>query len=305
MRDYSAKIDNTAPSPSGILSAAEDNVRFEEMKQAVISSGITLDPASGPNTDQKMLAQAMSRYASGGIYGVDSGSANTYVLASPSGASGFVMPKALFQGMRVFWVPANSNTGASTVNAWGLGVKNLKDFAGNALADGMIIAGRPVEMHYDLATTSFRLAPWCTLILKPTAKPSYITGALAVPPTCPNNAFTKVTGWSTSSGLIASSWASNRLTIAGDDAGLWFFFAKTIITTEEAVCAVFVNGIATSIANGDGYINETSFGRYSNAAGFVPLLAGDYVEIFQYQRNAAASALAISSAEFGGFKIRA
>ena len=308
MRDYTTKVDNTAPAGTGILAADEDNARFEELKQAVKRAGITLDPDGGPNTDTQMLAQAMARYASGGVVGTDGGAADAYVITSISGAgaTSFRMPQALFDGMRAFWEPANNNTGACTANIWGLGAKSIKDYAGNDPAADLIVSGRAVETIYDSGSDTHVLAPWCTLVLSPTAKPSFFTAALTTPPTIANNSFTKVTGWTASTtGLLASSFASNRLTIAGDGAGLWHFYAKSIISTEEQVLTIYKNGSASPIANGDGYLSETTYGRYAMCSGFIELAATDYVEIYQYQRNAATASIAISSAEWGGHKIRA
>lgn len=160
MRDYTPKIDNTAPSATGILSAEEDNVRFAELTNAVETAGITLDPEAGADTDTKMLSQAMARYASGGIHGEDSGAANAYVVTSPSGTNGFRVPRALFDGMKVSFEPANGNTGACTLNAWGLGAKSIKTHSGDDPASGEIVAGRRIEVTYDENTETFKLSPW-------------------------------------------------------------------------------------------------------------------------------------------------
>lgn len=166
MRDYITKVDNAAPSPAGILSAAEDNVRFEELKQAVVSSGQTLDPAGGGDTDLAMLAQAMARYASGGVFGVDTGGANTYVLAK---VGNFVVPKTLFKPMRVIFYAGAGNTGPSTLNAFGLGIKPFYDHAGAAMSGGELASGRLVEAFYDPvlngAAGAWKLAPWANALL--------------------------------------------------------------------------------------------------------------------------------------------
>ncbi len=161
MRDYLTKVDNSAPLPQGILSADEDNVRFEEMKRAVSSAGITLDPIGGPSTDNQMLAQAMARYASGAIFCTDSGNANVYILSL---TGSFVAPKAYFHGLRVGFMPGNTATGASTINCFTLGIKKLLRPDASVIVNQDVFANRYTEAWYDAAADggagAFRLVPW-------------------------------------------------------------------------------------------------------------------------------------------------
>lgn len=161
MRDYLTKVDNSAPLPQGILSAEEDNVRFEEMKQAVVSAGITPDPVGGPTTDNAMLAQAMAKYASGGIFCTDAGVANAYILNL---TSTFKQPKALFHGLRVGWMPGATSSGASTINAFTLGIKKLLRPDATVIQAGDVFANRYAEAWYDSSADAgvgaFRLVPW-------------------------------------------------------------------------------------------------------------------------------------------------
>lgn len=65
--------------------------------------------------------------------GVDTGTANAYVL-------NFVSPfTAYTDGWYVIWIPANTNTAASTININGLGVINITNQDGSALAANQII----------------------------------------------------------------------------------------------------------------------------------------------------------------------
>lgn len=166
MRQWQTKIDNTAPNGTGLLTAAEDNARGNELAEAVESAGIALDGQSGPDTDYTMLAQAMARYASGGIVCQDSGAANAYVLSS---VGDFVMPKAYFQGMLVCFYPSANNTGASTVNAFGLGTRKLLSSGGTALAADAVIDDRLTQAMYDISADegngAFLLCPWAEPIV--------------------------------------------------------------------------------------------------------------------------------------------
>lgn len=159
MRDYATKIDNTAPNATGILTAAEDNVRFSEMENMVTTAGITLDGAT--DTDLTMLAQAMSRYASGGVVCQDTGGANTHVLGS---VGAFILPKAYFKGMVVMFYPAGTNSGPATVNVNSIGAKQVYNSTGAALAAGDIVVNTFTMMSYDPTLNSgagaFKLSPW-------------------------------------------------------------------------------------------------------------------------------------------------
>lgn len=161
MRDFSNKIDNTAPAASGVLTAAEDNVRFKEMENAVTTAGITLDGPTGPDTDLFHLAQAIARYASGGVMCQDTGTANAYVLGS---VGGFKLPKAYFKGMLVIWYPAGTSSGASTINVNGIGLKSLRNSVGDALVAGDVAANTLTMATYDPAANggagAFLLSPW-------------------------------------------------------------------------------------------------------------------------------------------------
>lgn len=164
MRNWQSKTDNTAPATTGILSAAEDNARGSELTNAVSTSGITPDAYNiTSDTDLYMLAQALARYASGGRFGTDTGSANAHVVGK---TGNFKPPKAYFHGMEVMWFAAAANNGPATLNAWTVGSKKLLAADGTALAGGEIQANMLVGAIYDSAADggsgAFRLYPWVT-----------------------------------------------------------------------------------------------------------------------------------------------
>jgi hypothetical protein len=74
--------------------------------------------------------------------GTDSGSANTYVV-SPGGVS------TLIAGLEVWFEPANTNTGASTLNFNSTGAKTVVQPNGNAVLAGQLIANQPARFFYD------------------------------------------------------------------------------------------------------------------------------------------------------------
>jgi len=89
--------------------------------------------------------------------GVDSGTANAHVVGEDGDLP--VAP-ALFDGMLLSYSPANANTGAVTVNPFGLGVTPVKTYANAALTGGEFAAGRPTVLRYSNALTAFVLLPW-------------------------------------------------------------------------------------------------------------------------------------------------
>lgn len=161
MRNFSEKIDGAAPLPSGILGAEEDNVRFNELKTAVSTTGIALDSPDGPDSRTDMLAEAACRSASGGVFYRDVGLVNAYVL---EGIGDFVVPHGYFQGMCVKFRPGLTNTGPATVNVNALGIKKVFTAGGAPLAGGELAAESFVELLYDPALDSgvggFALTLW-------------------------------------------------------------------------------------------------------------------------------------------------
>lgn len=158
MRNFTHKVNDTAPLATGILTAEEDNVRNEELENAVTAGGLTLDGASGPDTATNMLAQSMTRHASGALWCTESGSANAYVAAM---AGDFVPPAALFEGLTVRFKPGNANTDTSTLNAFSLGIKAIVDHLQAPLTSGAM-DGRVVELIYrpSIGSGSWQLPAW-------------------------------------------------------------------------------------------------------------------------------------------------
>lgn len=162
MRNIDTKIDNTAPAASGRLKAAQWNSMQNELENLVVSAGIALDETDGPDTDQRMMAQAIARYASSAIFATDSGVANAYVLSL---IGDFQPPKAYFRGMHVVFYPGAANTGAGTINAFALGIKKFLRPNASALEAADVAADRLMSAWYDPAADggngAFRMAPWC------------------------------------------------------------------------------------------------------------------------------------------------
>lgn len=168
MRDFETKINNTAPAPTGRLDAGQFNILADEIKGIVPRAGITLDPPTGPDTSRVMLADAIARISSAAHFGVDNGAVNTHVVVSPYGPAGFTMPGALFRGMAVLFRAIATNTGATTLNAFGLGAKPVVDHNADQLVGGEIVIRRPLVLHYEPSIGSagaWMLEPWSNALV--------------------------------------------------------------------------------------------------------------------------------------------
>ena len=75
-------------------------------------------------------------------YGVDTGAANTYVVTAATPYTAYA------NGMIVYFVPGNTNTGASTINVNGLGPISIVNPNGTALGAGQITAGVMTGLIY-------------------------------------------------------------------------------------------------------------------------------------------------------------
>jgi len=72
--------------------------------------------------------------------GTDTGSANAYILTFSANFNSYV------DGLVVYWIPAHTNTGSSTVNINGLGPVSIKNPDGSNVTSGQIQANGMVSM---------------------------------------------------------------------------------------------------------------------------------------------------------------
>lgn len=107
----------------------------------------TLSDASGNliwTIDNVVNSQLITLYG-----GVDGGVVNAYTLS-------FAAPfTAYADGIVIYWVPSNTNTGASTINVNGLGVVSIINQNGSALTAGQLIANQIAVVMYK--GTGFQL----------------------------------------------------------------------------------------------------------------------------------------------------
>ncbi|MDI6789397.1 MAG: hypothetical protein QME44_01720 [Thermodesulfobacteriota bacterium] len=85
-------------------------------------------------------------------YGVDSGTADAYVVTLP------YIPASLVDGQEVFFKALYANTGAATINVNSLGAKSLKRQTGSVLAANDITANKFVYCRYNATADFFELS---------------------------------------------------------------------------------------------------------------------------------------------------
>jgi len=141
LRDLNGKI------TGGTLTADEWNDVPSEMQNIIEDQGLVLT-----STDLNQMGKAIAGYVANGTFYVDSGIADAYVL-SPVGLR--QSPPLLTDGFAADFVPGNDNTGASTVNVGGFGVKAIKRPDGADVVGGDI--GGLASLKFSAANDWFIL----------------------------------------------------------------------------------------------------------------------------------------------------
>jgi len=186
------------------VDAEHFNPPYAELENLVTDSGQSL---SELNNHQASTASAI--YAGAGDYYTDTGAANAYIL-SPTGS--LQTPLAFRDGLRVRFVPANANTGASTLAISGLSAVPLKKGSVTApigLITGDIITNYVVEAVYCASAGCFILSPYSYSQIQPIINIVANNGInqmlVSNDPTTPNSKFWVSAGYfidSTMSGIF-------------------------------------------------------------------------------------------------------
>ena len=140
-------VDDSLPQAA----AADMNGFKQENNLLISSSGQALN-----TSDNDQTSKAVSIYAAAGDSYNDTGIANAYVLSTVGNRKS---PGSYVDGMKVRFVPANSNDGAATntINVDSLGVKNIKDAFNNDLTGGSILNGVETECVFSVSLDRFTL----------------------------------------------------------------------------------------------------------------------------------------------------
>lgn len=133
----------SGPSDPAATAIATDflNELLANLRRVVRTAGT---PDSESNDD--LLAESVSRYASKGVWGVDVGAANALVVNPLPSA---ILSSTLFAGLMLNVVPANTNSGNTTLNYNTLGVKKVLRPDGSQIPAGGLVATKRASMYYD------------------------------------------------------------------------------------------------------------------------------------------------------------
>lgn len=235
MQDYPTKVDNVSTEP-----AAEYNNLASELKTMLSSLGIAFNAGS-----VQQMAEAVGIYALIGQYYTDGGTPNTYVLSASPGTR--IDPSIYYTGMKVSFIPANINTGASTVNVAGLGAKNIVLADGStALSGGELNNVEFFTLIYD--GTNFRIDEKTAsgenvqVVNTQTGAVQAITGNIPYDDTIPQN----TEGDEVMTLAITPTSATNKLKIDV------VTFIDTDNSSNPAITALFQDSTANSLAAGAG-----------------------------------------------------
>jgi hypothetical protein len=105
----------------------------------VLAPATDTDPPTNPiwSVDDVVSSQLVTLYG-----GLDTGTANAYVLDFTANFTAYQ------DGIVIYWIPANTNTGASTLNVNGLGPVDILNQNSDPLAPSQIIAGQVITVMY-------------------------------------------------------------------------------------------------------------------------------------------------------------
>lgn len=105
----------------------------------VLSPANDTDPPTSPiwSVDDIVSSQLITLYG-----GVDTGVVNAYVLTFTANFTAYT------DGIVIYWIPANTNTSASTINVNGLGIVDIVNQDGTPLTSSQLVAGQVATIMY-------------------------------------------------------------------------------------------------------------------------------------------------------------
>lgn len=151
MKDIANKTDNVDELPANGFNSIVD-----ELENTVTDSGQTLDASSEttPDPSPTQLSRAITEASQSADFYTDSGAADAYVLTA---AGNWRQSTAYRNGQHFRFLPTNANTGASTINVSGLGVKTLENVNGTSLNANQLDTTRVALVYYDSSADKFKL----------------------------------------------------------------------------------------------------------------------------------------------------
>lgn len=215
MRDIATKTDGTTS-----LAAGDFNALQNELENTVTSTGQTLDPAGGADTDLNMLSKAMADYAGAGWGYTDSGAVNAHVVAITTTLK---PPTEYFDNLVIAYIPNGTNTSTTvTTNVASLGVKNIRLVGGGLPPVGFISASGTLILKYNDSAGYFEIMVNGSNLGQALGIDLTLTGSAASPPDA--NTLVKdniVKGWINfdGTGVISTRDSFNVSSIVDNGAG--------------------------------------------------------------------------------------
>lgn len=228
----------------------------------------TLQDKISLSTAQALFAEPSEIQSGQFLYGVDVGITNTLVvLLSPT-------LTAYTAGSVLTILPANPNTGATTINIDGHGAKNILNFDGSALQPGQILAAVPCQIIYNGTAFILQSAP-------PRALSTSVTwsGTLSVP-----NTTIVVVPFDAVEYDQMGLWDSVNFRWVATRAGYYELNTKIHVANAAASTAnfflvIYKNGNPYKVVNEDGTnvlgVGDLQFG----GGGEIPLAVNDYIDV--------------------------
>lgn len=209
--------------------AAANGYQAGAVVQKIGLDGFWLNLVAGNTTDPDAGGAGWIDIASTTLpYALDAGAPNAYVVTYDPALSG------LRNGIVVRFKSSNSNTGASTLNANGLGARPIVSLEGQQLRPGDIPAGAHVWVQYD---TSIGGGSWVGLLIK---TPDYLNSqrvdvasaaTVDLSALAPDTRHVRITG---SASISAFTIAAGRCYFVTLDAGVTLANGASLVTGSGA-----------------------------------------------------------------------
>lgn len=187
-------------------------------------------------------------------YSADTGVADAYVVTLDP------IPTSYTAGMAFDFKPGNNNTGASTINVNGLGVKSIKKDINVDLSADDLVSGKIYKLIYD--GTNFQLSDVST----PVVSEDFVSSGTWTKPTNAQKVLVQV--W----GAGGSGAAGDTISGGGGGGGEYreaWFNASDLSATETVTVGSGGAGVAAGVAAGTtgSNGNNTTFGSHITAYG--------------------------------------
>ncbi|RKZ80982.1 MAG: hypothetical protein DRQ35_01200, partial [Gammaproteobacteria bacterium] len=147
MKDLNNKLDNGGATADGKLSSSEWNEVASELQSIIESTGQVL-----ASSDLLQIVKAISTYSTTGDFYTGAGIVNAYTATA---VSPMLAPDSLADGMRIRTIIPITNTGNSTLNAFGTGAVDIKHPGATNIGSDSLVLGTEYEFIYRTSPSTF------------------------------------------------------------------------------------------------------------------------------------------------------